>query len=124
MGLIVSGAYTHVAVDPFEQIGRVDLRALLGLSWTLRSGPWQLRPQAGAGALWSRTLPSNNGPHWARSLAVPIEAQVLLGYHLTADWALGVAPVATWYQYVSQRGTDASLGDTDLGVLVELRRGR
>ena len=105
---------------------RVDGRALGGISWTMYRGGWSARVQAAAGAVWSHIFKDDDKGVFARNWAgLVFEASVLLGYHVSDDWSVGVAPVVTMYRGSSWRDDyEASLGRGDLGLLLELRKGQ
>jgi hypothetical protein len=105
---------------------RVDGRALGGISWTMYHGAWSARVQAAAGAVWSHVFRDEEEGVYARNWAgLAFEASVLLGYHVSDEWSVGVAPVATMYRGSSWRDDyEAALGRGDLGVLLELRKGQ
>jgi hypothetical protein len=125
-GLTLAGAYTSILEPgfyaPLESVrtNRIDLRALFGMSNTFRSGPWRIRVQGAAGGLWAHAFRPDDSMK-ANWFAIPIEASVLVGYHVSPDWSVGIAPVATWYWHGGE--SSLGLGVGDVGVLLEVRRG-
>jgi len=103
---------------------RLDGRVLGGVSWTLRQGAFNARLQAAAGAVWSHILKDESVGVYARNWsAFAFEASVLLGYQVSDEWSVGIAPVVTKYNETATHDYEASLGTNDVGVLLELRRG-
>jgi hypothetical protein len=122
--LILGGGYSDYDTG-FMQVRRIDTRGLLGLSWTQGRGTWRVRFQAAAGAVWSHVMRTGETParNWA---AIPFEGSVALDYHMSAEWSVSIAPIATAHVRLSSADsaeTDAALSSTELGVLLELRRG-
>lgn len=119
--LILAGAYSS-----YEQFGmayrRVDSRALFGMSYTAGGGLWRVRLRGAVGGVWSHTFHSFVTPaqNW---FAIPFETSITLMYHMSDAWSVGLAPVVTYYQRTSLDTSDASLGASELGVLLELRHG-
>jgi hypothetical protein len=119
--LILAGAYSA-----YEQYGmayqRLDSRALLGLSFTAGDGLWRMRLRGAVGVVWSHQFHTDDtySGNW---FAIPFEASLTLMYQMSHEWSVGVAPVYTAYQRTSTNGDGGSLGPTELGVLLELRRG-
>jgi hypothetical protein len=120
--LSVAGAYSDY--ERYDMaFRRLDTRGLVGLSWTIGEGSWRVRLRAAVGGVWSHVF-QTFGTGTVDWYAIPLEASVTLAYHMNDDWAVGVAPIATAYRYVSSEGNYAALGGSDLGVLFELRHGR
>jgi hypothetical protein len=61
--------------------------------------------------------PSGN---WA---SIPLDGSVALDYHMSDEWSVAIAPIATAYVRMTSADTNAALSPTELGVLLELRRG-
>jgi len=125
VGLVLAGG-TGVEDNMYiySRARRADARALGALSFTMRQGMWSARAQAAAGAVWSHVFKDESaGVSPANWAAVALEASLLLGYHLSDQWSVGVAPVATFYNTAGQHDAEGSLGASDLGLLLELRRG-
>ena len=118
--LILSGAYS--SYEKYMAYRRIDSRALLGLSYTIGTGAWRVRLRGAVGGVWSHAIQTFSTPSgdW---FAIPFEASVTLSFHMSPTWSVGVAPIVSVYTSASQNEDSAALG-TDLGVLVELRRGR
>lgn len=116
--------YTDYAIfqPGLMQYRRIDTRALLGLSWTQGSGTWRVRLRAAAGAVWSHVMRTDDSRpgNWT---AIPFEGTVALDYHMSPEWAVAIAPIATAYLRLTSTETNAALNQTELGVLLELRRG-
>jgi hypothetical protein len=104
---------------------RVDGRALGAMSWTLSHSAWSARAQAAVGAVWSHIFKDEGAGIYARNWAgMALEASILVGYHVSEEWSVGVAPVLTAYSNAVWRDDpEAALGRSDLGVLLELRKG-
>ena len=131
-GLVLAGAIGkgdsmsyYYDVTYGARSNRVDGRALAGISWTLSHGAWSARVQAAAGAVWSHIFKDEDDGIYARNWAgMLLEASVLVGYHVSDEWSVGVAPVVTAYGNATWRDDpEASLGGGDVGVLLELRKG-
>jgi hypothetical protein len=119
--LIVAGGYSDYEKGSM-QVRRIDTRALLGLSWTQGSGTWRVRLQAASGVVWSHVLRTADTPagNWN---ALAFEGSVALHYHMSAEWSVAVAPIATAYRRLSSYDTNAALSSRELGLLLELRHG-
>jgi hypothetical protein len=117
--LILSGAYS--SYEKYMAFRRIDSRALLGLSVTTGTGDWRVRLRAAVGGVWSHAFRTWDTPS-ANWYAIPLEGSVTVSYHMSPAWSVGVAPIATVYREASFEAYSASLG-TDLGVLLEVRRG-
>ncbi|HSR99994.1 MAG TPA: hypothetical protein VLM79_23225 [Kofleriaceae bacterium] len=119
--LILAGAYSD-----YDQYGmshrRLDSRALLGVSFTAREGRWRMRLRGALGGVWSHQFHTDlaYAGNW---FAIPFEASLTVLYHLSNEWSIGLAPIFTAYQRMSLNDSDASLGASELGVLLELRHG-
>jgi hypothetical protein len=118
--LILAGAYS--SYEKYMAHRRIDSRALLGLSYTAGAGAWRVRLRGAVGGVWSHAIQTWDTPSgdW---FAIPFEGSVTLSFHMSHTWSVGVAPIVTVYTSASSYESTAALG-TDLGVLVELRRGR
>jgi hypothetical protein len=125
----VAGAHTKIvepanfySTGPMSTHNRGDLRALVGISATLRQADVSLRLQGAAGLVWVHSFGSvNSNPgNWA---SAPLEASVVLGYRVSRGWAVGVGPVLTWYLAPKYSNDHTMLGEYDYGMLLELRHG-
>jgi hypothetical protein len=125
-GLVFAGA-TAVAdnMDPFyEHARRADGRALGAVSLTLHEGTVVARLQGAVGAVWSHVFKDQpKGVFAADWHALAFEASLMVGFRMSDEWLVGIAPVATGYAATGARDPEASLGGGDFGVLLELRRG-
>jgi hypothetical protein len=119
--LTLGGGYSDFQ-NVFMQIRRIDTRALLGLSWTQGSGTWRVRLQVAGGAVWSHVMRTGDTPagNWG---ALAFEGTVVLDYHMSNEWSVGIAPIGTAYMHLSSADSNAALDRTELGMLLELRRG-
>jgi hypothetical protein len=127
-GVVLAGATSSVPLMDYPnylaQQRRADGRALGAVSWTLSQGAWSARLQAAVGAVWSHIFKdSDNGIFAADWTALTIEGSILLSYRVSGEWSVGVAPVGTLYETEWANEYEARLGDGDLGVLLELRKG-
>jgi hypothetical protein len=127
-GLVLAGAYgTRDNMNYYYGIGtqhRADGRALAGLSWTLQQGPWSARVQAATGMVWSHVFKDEDqGVYAANWAAYTFEGSLLFSYHVSDHWSVGLAPIGTLYSSVLRNDENASLGEGDLGLLMELRHG-
>jgi hypothetical protein len=123
--LAFAGAYSA-----YDQNGmayqRMDSRALLGLSFTTGNGRWRTRLRGAVGGVWSHQFHTDD-THSRNWFAIPFEASLALMYQMSGDWSVGLAPIFTYYQRTSVDNSiendDGSLGSSEVGVLLELRRG-
>jgi hypothetical protein len=119
--LILAGAYSDYQENGMAY-QRMDSRALLGISFTAGDRRWRMRLGGAIGGVWSHQFHTNDtySRNW---FAIPFEASLTLMYHMSREWAVGVAPIYTAYQRTTMEGDGGSLGTSELGVLLELRRG-
>jgi hypothetical protein len=125
LGMIVSAdntsrdIYGDMTAD-VVQLQRLDLRALVGLSWTVLAHRLRLRMQLAAGGVWSHEFGYTAPMSPEDSLTAAIEASVTLSYELSDGLELGVTPQAIWY--ASDWLPYELPPDEGAGVLLELRR--